>query len=473
MDKKDKRKPLIILAVLIIAGIIAYYLSVPSIRFTDKSHVLEKNETYYAKDMIAEINGELETENEKLFTDKTGDYDFHYTVRKGPFSKDVVYHYVVVDTTPPKLQAKEEVISIDQGEKYDEEDMKKNIVVDEGALSFTSDLDTTFPGDYLVKVSATDDAENTSEISYTVNVKDNEPPIVFVTGDGVEIVRGNKFDLNDVISYGDNADPDPLLEVEGTVNVNKIGKYPLHLKLSDASGNVTEWDLTARVVNKRSSDDYEGEEPYEFADFVNDQAGINRIFGIDVSEWQGDINFEELKNAGCEFIMLRIGFSRNGELIIDKSFKDNLAGAKSVGMPVGVYYYSHDSNEEEVKKVFRQIVSELGDTQLELPVVFDWENFAEFQYYGISFKDLDHLYEVFKKEAEAKGFSAMLYGSKYYLENIWEHTDSRKIWMAHYTDKSSYQGPYMMWQTCAWGRIGGVEENVDFDIMFKDQLISE
>ena len=68
MDKKDKRKPLIILAVLIIAGIVAYYLSVPSIRFTDKSHVLEKNETYYAKDMIAEINGELVTENEKLFT---------------------------------------------------------------------------------------------------------------------------------------------------------------------------------------------------------------------------------------------------------------------------------------------------------------------------------------------------------------------------------------------------------------------
>ena len=57
-------------------------------------------------------------------------------------------------------------------------------------------------------------------------------------------------------------------------------------------------------------------------------------------------------------MMLRIGFSRNGTLYLDKSFKDNLAKAKSVGMPLGVYYYSNDKSAEEVRSVFRQIVSE-------------------------------------------------------------------------------------------------------------------
>ena len=75
---------------------------------------------------------------------------------------------------------------------------------------------------------------------------------------------------------------------------------------------------------------------------------------------------------------------------------------------------------------------------------------------------------VFEEEARKQGYDTMLYGSKYYLENIWRRTDERKIWLAHYTDWSSYEGDYVMWQTCAWGRIDGVDADVDLDIWFTE-----
>ena len=350
------------------------------------------------------------------------------------------------------------------------EDVLNNVTYDEGTIEFETDLDVDFPGTYSIKVTAKDDYGNKSEKTYGLVVDDTEAPFLFVSGEFIRIRKGSTFNIYDYIAYGDNADRDPILGIDGKVDTDRIGEYPLKASLTDKAGNVTEWDITVKVVNKfpASDDEEEGEEPIEFKDFVNEYKKEGRRFGIDVSEWQGQIDYETLKKAGCEFVMMRIGFSRNGVLYLDDSFKENLAGAKSVGMPIGVYYYSNDKSEEEVKSVLRQIIAELSDTHLELPIVFDWENFTYFNDYGISFKDLDHLYNIFEEEARKQGYDTMLYGSKYYLENIWRRTDERKIWLAHYTDWSSYEGDYVMWQTCAWGRIDGVDADVDLDIWFTE-----
>ncbi|MCR4856301.1 MAG: hypothetical protein K5908_09040 [Erysipelotrichaceae bacterium] len=469
LNKEKKRRIKWITGIAVLALFFLVLSLMPSIRFTDGEHILEKGQSYSAEDFIVMVNGEPEIKDTALDTEKVGHYEFHFKVRKWFLSKDAVFVYDVVDTTPPDLKVLSEEIRIDQDAVYTETDVLSNISVDEGEIGFETDLDAVFPGIYHVDVHAEDDVGNRSFVSYKVIVKDKEAPVIFATGDGAQIARGDVFDIQEIIAYGDNADPDPVLKVEGKVNTNRNGDYPLHVTLRDASGNETEWDLTVSVVSRPEyEDEYDHEEVYPFAEFIEDYRAEGRSFGIDVSEWQGEIDFEKILDEGCEFIMMRIGFSRNGQLILDKSFRDNLAGAKSVGMPVGIYWYSHDKNEEEVRSIMRQIVSELGDTELELPIVFDWENFSYFQEYRISFRDLDHLYDVFVEEAEKMGYQPALYGSKYYLENIWKHTDERKIWLAHYTDWSSYEGPYQIWQTCAWGRIEGVEENVDLDILFRE-----
>lgn len=469
MEKQKKRNHYKWFGIVLFLGFFLFlYLMMPKLTFVKKNTILEKGVTYDALSLVASSNGQVIPESDVVNTQKIGTYDFTYTVKKWLFSKEVVLHYEVIDTTPPDLKVIKESVELKQGASYTRQDVLRNIDFDEGEIEYQSDIDEQFPGTYRVYVTATDESGNRSEISYEVFIKDSEAPVVLNYGDGAMILRGEDFDISDIISYGDDFDPKPKIEVEGKVNTAKVGTYPLTVTLTDQAENVTSWDLDVRVVSRYPKEDEAEEEVYPFADFYEEYKQDDRLIGIDVSEWQGDIDFVKLKEAGCEFVMLRIGFSRNGTLYLDKSFKDNLAKAKSVGMPLGVYYYSNDKSAEEVRSVFRQIVSELGDTRLELPVVFDWENFMDFQYYEISLKDLDHMYQVFEEEAEKMGYTPMLYGSKYYLENLWRKTDKRTIWLAHYTDWSSYEGKYKLWQTCAWGQVDGIEENVDFDVLFLD-----
>ena len=85
----------------------------------------------------------------------------------------------------------------------------------------------------------------------------------------------------------------------------------------------------------------------------------------------------------------------------------------------------------------------------------------------MSFADLNKLYDAFADELAGKGYDCMLYGNKNSLENIWKDTDTRPVWLAHYTDKTDYEGPYRMWQASCTGRIDGIDGDVDMDIMYR------
>ena len=166
--------------------------------------------------------------------------------------------------------------------------------------------------------------------------------------------------------------------------------------------------------------------------------------------------------------MIRIGYSYDGEITIDKRFKNNLEGARKAGLKTGVYFYSTDYNEELAASAADWIIETLGGTTLDLPVAFDWEDFTSFQNYGISIHELNRMYDAFAAELAGDGYGCMLYGSKTYLENIWEKTDTRPVWLAHYTEKTDYKGPYILWQASSTGRISGIDGDVDMDILYNN-----
>jgi GH25 family lysozyme M1 (1,4-beta-N-acetylmuramidase) len=466
MNGQKNRKTtliLIILAIFLAAGI---FFIMPSIRFT-KERVLEKDVIYRAEDFILSSNGSVTPERNTLYTNEIGIQSFHFSVKKGIFSRDVVFSYEVVDTTPPVITIGNGTVQKEIGEAYDLEDMKRNIAVNEGSFTLETDYDPAFPGIYRVDIEAVDDYGNKSSAFYEVIVIDREEPVVFRSGNGARILKGSDFDIMDIISYGDNADPEPMLEVAGRVNTSREGSYPLHVKVTDASGNRTEWTLSIQVV-----DDIPWEEPddysYPFEQFKEEYAKEGRKLGIDVSEWQDEIDFEAIKEAGCEFVIMRIGFSHEGKLTMDKQFERNIKGCKEAGLPVGIYLFSYDNTEEYLLQTMEQMFAALGDTQLELPIVFDWENFDHFQSYHMSFKDLEHLYNVFEREVTARGYQSMLYGSKYYLNLVWPHADRHPIWLAQYSDWPSYEKDYQIWQVLDWGQIDGIDWYADFDILFTD-----
>jgi len=308
---------------------------------------------------------------------------------------------------------------------------------------------------------------------YVMNysVADTRSPLTFWSGDGTVIMKGEKFDLRHVIGYGDNADRDPKVECKGSVDTDKAGDYPLHVTVTDASGNSTEWDLTVTVAEEApvydsDSDDDEG---IEFADFVKVYRGDGRSFGIDVSSWQDEIDFEAVKKAGCEFVIIRIGFSSGDGTVAtpDNRFSENLKNAKAAGLKVGVYIYSYDRNESMVRGTARWVLQKLKHEELDLPVAFDWEEFGQFQTYKMNFLDLNSMYDAFADEISKGGYDCMLYSSKNYLEDVWEDTDKRPVWLAHYTDSTDYEGPYMIWQASSTGRISGIKGDVDLDIMYE------
>ena len=129
--------------------------------------------------------------------------------------------------------------------------------------------------------------------------------------------------------------------------------------------------------------------------------------------------------------------------------------------------YSYDSTEDEVRKAAEQIIDKLGGENLDLPIAFDWEDFGSFQTYKMSFRTLNKLYDVFDEVLSGAGYDCMLYGSLNPLEKIWEDTDTRPVWLAHYADKTTYSGPYMMWQVSSIGKIDGISGPVDLDILYE------
>lgn len=306
----------------------------------------------------------------------------------------------------------------------------------------------------------------TREFTLNYNVVDSLPPVMLWSGEGTVLERGTEFNINDVIAYGDNADPEPVLDVEGEVDMNTNGSYPLHVTVTDASGNSIDWDVTVQVADTVPVYT-DTSARTQFGDFAAKYADEDRSFGIDVSTWQGDIDFEAVKKAGCDFVIIRIGYSIDGEVTIDDKFDQNFERAKAAGLRVGIYLYSYDNSEEKVRASADWIIEKLGGETLDLPIAFDWEDFGYFQTYKMSFTDLNNLYLDFEDQLSTAGYECMLYGSLNYLEKVWEHTEETEVWLAHYTDETDYEKSYMIWQQSSTGNIDGINGDVDFDIMYE------
>ena len=379
----EKRKKILTvlicnLLLLIAVALIWNLLLKPVIEFPEEEIVLEKGWDYWAYDFIKKTNGEVTSERDLLYTDEVGEYDFQYDVKRFLITRTYPLHYTVVDTTPPEITLLTDKIALDVGTPYTEDDMRMNTLVDEGELTFDTDYDPAFPGSYTVNVTAIDPSGNRTDAKYEIIVGDNEAPLVFRSGNGAQYEIGEEFNISRLLSYGDNADPAPVMVTSGDVDTSEVGKYTVHASLTDVSGNKTEWDFTVEVVEEIETDDTQPPF-YPFSSFKEDHAGDGMHYGIDISRWQGDIDFNKVKNAGVEFVIMRIGYSEEGELFLDKYYEQNISRAKAAGVPVGLYVFSYESTEEQVRASTQMLLKQIEGMELELPIVFDWENFSHFQ----------------------------------------------------------------------------------------------
>ena len=301
------------------------------------------------------------------------------------------------------------------------------------------------------------------------SVEDLTKPRILSSSDRY-IPVGKDVYLCDYIMYGDNYDNEPVCRVEGEYDLNKIGNYNIKYIVSDDAGNEEYFETILHVYEPSNETKKSKKTITYFSDVVSEHKNDKTKIGIDVSRWQGDIDFKKVKEAGAEFVFIRIGVeSKQGEEIgMDSKYKQNIKKAKEAGLDVGVYLYTIALNKNVARSHAEWVVKALDGEKLELPIVFDWENFNKWNEYKLSFHDINSIADTFIDTVMKSGYKGMLYSSKFYLENIWENKNDYPVWLAHYTDETNYTGKYKIWQMCNDGVIDGINGDVDIDIMYLD-----
>lgn len=367
----------------------------------------------------------------------------------------------------------EAVIKVDTIENLDIEFNSKVKVSDlitsiNGKIINDSYIDTTKVGKNKVKFAYINDDNIRVNYSFKINVVDTVPPLIW-SASTYTVYKGNEFDYSNILC-GDNYDSNPICEVEGEYDVNKLGTYPLTFKATDSSGNVSTKKFNLRVINPPTNTKPQTpteESRISFKYVVDNYKTKDSKIGLDISEWQGEVDFAKLKEAGVEFIILRVGGNKEteGDNFVDKRFIENIEKANKYNIDVGLYFFSYANSKEHAIRDAKWLLDIIKDYEIALPIAFDWENWNYYNWYELSFFELTEMAESFMEVIEEAGYKGMLYSSKVYLENMWMETEY-PIWLAHYTTKTNYEGDYLFWQLCDNGSVDGINGPVDINVMY-------
>lgn len=188
--------------------------------------------------------------------------------------------------------------------------------------------------------------------------------------------------------------------------------------------------------------------------------------GIDVSQWQGNIDFDAVKKSGIDFVIIRAGYGREISQK-DPYFEQNYKRAKAAGLNVGAYWYSYAVSADDAKKEAQTCIQVLTGKQFEYPIYFDIEEDSQFAK-GMMF--CSSLVQAFCNELEKAGYYTGFYTGYWAVTNriTPEVREKYAFWLAQWTNKPSYVGAYGIWQNSETGRVNGINGNVDTDIGYID-----
>ncbi len=341
-----------------------------------------------------------------------------------------------------------------------------------GTIIDDKKIDTTTLGNQKVSFNYLNDEGIKVSYSFTIKVVDNTPPQIWLNSTK-SITTEYKGKLLEDIVCADDLDDNPKCEIIGNYNTKVAGEYKLTFKATDKSGNQTVKKFTLKVKEpqkkENSSSSSSTTKPRTLiSDVIKEHKNEKTKIGIDVSSWQGDIDFQKVKDAGVEFVYIRVGSTRgiNGEYFVDKKFKRNIEGFNKVGIPVGIYFYSYANSKESAIQDANWVLNQIKGYKIDLPIAYDWESWSFYNEFNQSFYSLSLSAKAYLDTISNAGYKGILYSSKNYLEKVW-YPIGYDTWLAHYTKKTSYQGDYSYWQLCSNGKIPGISGNVDINIYYE------
>ena len=217
---------------------------------------------------------------------------------------------------------------------------------------------------------------------------------------------------------------------------------------------------------------FQNKNPYKPEDFVMENGlmtclATDGVPGIDVSSYQGEIDWQQVQQAGIEFAFVRIGFrrSKDGTLGEDEMGKINLQGASEVGIKVGAYFFSQATCVEEAQEEAEYALELLQGYPLDLPLVYDWERVND-RTDGMTRRVMMQCVETFCSTVEAAGYETMVYFNGEMAKTLINvnKLNDRLVWFAMYGDYPDAPCKPDYWQYSDKGQIPGIQGDVDLNI---------
>ena len=193
--------------------------------------------------------------------------------------------------------------------------------------------------------------------------------------------------------------------------------------------------------------------------------------GVDVSAFQGTIDWEKVAASGIKFAMVRLGYrgyGKAGRMVADEYAQANLQGAKNAGLQVGAYFFSQALSIEEADEEIEFMLEILGDFPLDMPIILDWEQITVEGSRSLQMdaRTLTDIQLHFCKTMTEMGYQPMIYFNWYqstrlmYLHELEEYP----FWLALYQDRMTYPYRVEMWQYTDKGRVPGIDGDVDINV---------
>ena len=292
-----------------------------------------------------------------------------------------------------------------------------------------------------------------------------------------DLISGSSLTADDLTIWED----DYTESEEESVSVNE----------SEIAEEETDHSLQTEIIHEDGSSEWVDINPYldlntyNFANLVyrsplmmyyENNTRISYV-GVDLSKLQDYVDFNELKSAGVDYVMLRLGQRgyQTGELSMDEYFYENLRRASEADLDVGVYFFSQAITEEEALEEAEYVISALSENEIQYPVVFYMDNVSGME---CRIDDLDKMERTnialtFMERIEEAGYIPMFYGDKEWLiQNLsLGSMIGYDIWYAEESDLPDFPYEFAMWQYTTSGRIEGISGNANLSICFIDYSV--
>ena len=281
--------------------------------------------------------------------------------------------------------------------QYDEEIYLYDTItiIDGNILSENYLLNTNELGKKEIEITYKDSNRWKHTYKYSYEVVDKIAPLLSVSKNLYIGVGNKEEEILKNAFWGDNCDREVEVTINGEYDLDTIGNYPVEIIAKDDSNNKASTNSIIHVYqpknnNNNKKNNNNNKNGIDIKYFINNYKTENTTIGLDISEFQVITDFNAIKQAGVDFVILRIGFGPKSDysFVTDNRFEEYYKGAKEAGLKIGAYIFSYATTVDEVEYEVNYVLDMLKDKEIDLWVSYDWENWKDFKYAKMSFTDL-------------------------------------------------------------------------------------